>query len=177
MKHHKIPVLHGECHLSSDKNAVFVAILGSCVATCVYDARLKYGAINHLLIGEAADFNQTDQNWREGSGLMERMLNDMYAHGSHREDLVFKVFGGARLYDSTSDPGQHNIRFVGQFLSNEGFAIASSNLGGTLGRRLEFTPVTGAVKMRYIFNSEAGLSQKPASFGKRSAVTGDVDLF
>src|SRR6478609_4806111 len=83
--------------LFADQNPHRVqTILGSCVAVCLHDTRLGWGGINHFMMP-----------WWNGDGIpspkygdvsMELLLKKMESFGSHRTDLVAKVFGGANQH-------------------------------------------------------------------------------
>lgn len=172
----RIIIAQGEHAFSDDPGVVFGAILGSCVATCVYDRALKCGAMNHILLPGGQASAEHDAERRYGAYLMEIMLNDMYKRGSRKRDLVFKVFGGASLFGATRGPGEKNVAFVRQFLEAEGFAIASESLAGTKGRRVEFTPTTGKAMMKFLQGSET-IQPVERPLPRQPVCAGEVDLF
>jgi chemotaxis protein CheD len=70
--------------------------------------------------------------------------------GARREEVVVKAFGGADVL--AIDPacnratvGAQNCITALEVLSEEGFAIAASDLGGRRGRRIHFDTSTGEV--------------------------------
>lgn len=172
----RVIIAQGEHRVSGDRDLVFAAILGSCVATCVYDSALHFGAMNHILLPGGNSSAEHDAERRYGAYLMEVMLNDMYKRGSRKRDLVFKIFGGSSLFNARYGPGEKNVAFVRQFLEAEGFAPASESLGGPKGRRIEFTPSTGKVLMKFLQGSEALPPAEPP-VPRQPAVAGEVDLF
>ena len=101
--------------------------------------------------------------------------------GARRNRLEVKVFGGAKVIESTLDVGAKNGEFVLGYIRNEGINLVGKDLGGTLARRIHYFPYTGRV-LRRVLRAEAmsdtvsqelnfmhSLRQKP--------IEGDVELF
>ena len=47
------PVLQGEFRISNDPGECLVTVLGSCVATCLWDDEAGVGGMNHFLLAGA----------------------------------------------------------------------------------------------------------------------------
>jgi chemotaxis protein CheD len=175
----KTMIAQGEYAVSTDPSVLYSAVLGSCVAVCVYDSGVGVGGMNHILLPGGTNAGGYDENRRFGAYLMELLLNGMYSLGARRNHMEFKVFGGSKIFDARFNPGDLNIRFVEGFLGNEGFKIEASSLGGTVGRRVEFSPVTGKVRMRFISDGKS-LPEAVRAEPKRPpapAHSGELDLF
>jgi chemotaxis protein CheD len=172
-------IAQGEFAVTSDPSAIYTAILGSCVAVCAFDSGRGVGGMNHILLPGDGKQDAFDESRRFGAYLMELLLNELYAKGARRCHLQFKLFGGSKIFDARFNPGELNIRFATDFVRNEGFQVSASSLGGSVGRRVEFLPTTGKVRMRFLgeaqkFPELAPVAQKPKTV---PASSGELDLF
>src|SRR5258708_2971389 len=68
-------------------------ILGSCVAVCLYDVKLKFGGMNHYMLplwnGEGL------ASPKYGNIANDKLFERMLRLGSSKQNLVAKVFGGS----------------------------------------------------------------------------------
>lgn len=139
-------VMEGEFHVSEDPDLVLTTVLGSCVAACLRDPVARIGGMNHFLLPGEDGRAQSHDAERYGVHLMELLVNGLMSRGAQRERLEAKLFGGAKTIFKSSDIGAMNARFAERFLMNEGIAIVGGSLGGPVGRRVEFRPVTGRAR-------------------------------
>lgn len=126
-------------------------ILGSCVAICLYDERLKWGGINHYMLP-----------WWNGKGVpspkygdvaIEQLVEKMISMGSQKKDLIAKIFGGASQHSLGTGGmqiGLRNAAIAESLLLAYGIKIVSKNIGGTQGRKIVFHTHTGQVFMKYL---------------------------
>lgn len=172
-------VTQGEYRVTTDSGISYASILGSCVATCLYDPEIGVGGMNHFLLpGENRDGAASDM--RYGVHLMELLINGVMSQGGRRARFKAKIFGGARVMPGLSDVGATNSRFAEAFLKHEGIEIAASDLGGSRGRRIEFHPTTGLARLIYIASDWKPLATPPPRRRAPSpapAAAGDIELF
>jgi chemotaxis protein CheD len=175
-------------HLVSDRaDVMMVTTLGSCVAACIHDPVAKIGGMNHFLLpedpacGRGHASGPADAAARYGGVAMERLINELLACGARRERLVVKVFGGARVIESSYDIGAANARFVIDYISKEELTLAGQDLGGVAARRVHYFPADGKV-MRRLLQPQAlqGAGRRERLF--RGALgdgrsDGDIELF
>lgn len=140
----RMPVIQGEFKISSDPNVVLTTILGSCVAACLRDPRAGIGGMNHFLLPGAGDSGGLAT--RYGVHLMELLINELLKNGARRDRLEAKIFGGAQTMARFSNIGHQNAEFAVRFLNDEGITIVNASTGGSLGRKLEFWPVSGRAR-------------------------------
>ena len=69
-----IYVRQSEFAVSRDSNEYLTAILGSCVATCLFDAEARVGGMNHILLPH--DLNGGADEL-ETVNLMELLINEL----------------------------------------------------------------------------------------------------
>lgn len=129
-------------------------VLGSCVAICLWDPVLRAGGINHYMLplwnGEGLP------SPRYGNIAIQKLIEKMLALGCRKENLRTKVFGGGAVLQTTSgllNVGERNIMIAQDILADEKLPILSSDVGGTLGRKLLFYTETGEVLIRKIRSS------------------------
>ena len=176
----------------SKKPVVLTTLLGSCVAACLYDVQAQVAGMNHFLlpvqrVPEIRPLG-ADQMGRYGIDAMELLINSMLKQGAAKARLRAKVFGGASLLVPHGDIpvqaiGASNIRFIHEFLKVEGIPIESEDLGGSLGRVIQFHTDSFEVWRRYIKSSalEAKVSADEAAAWRKQVAQrgqeGEVTLF
>jgi len=80
------------------------------------------------------------------------------------------------MMDNLRDIGARNAAFAKQFLKDEGIRIVTHSLRGTLGRRIQFWPVTGRARQIFMQAQESAFDV-PVRARKDMADTGDLELF
>lgn len=138
----------GEVLVTARPDCQVGMILGSCVATVLWDAEAQVGGANHLLLPPVETPAQLAMGVQVN--LMEKLINGVLAAGGRHGHLQAKVFGGAGMIRGLSDAGRRNAQFVTQFLADEGIACTAQSLGGHKARRLRIWPATGRVLQRML---------------------------
>jgi chemotaxis protein CheD len=126
-------------------------LLGSCVAVCLYDQRLKIGGMNHYMIAMWNDSGLASPKY--GNIAIDNLIERMMALGSKKRDLTAKIFGGASQYDHGNKLlaiGERNIQIAESILQGQGIPIVAKSLGGEQGRKIIFNTSTGQVMMKFI---------------------------
>ncbi|MDE2405829.1 MAG: chemotaxis protein CheD [Sphingomonadales bacterium] len=171
----RINILQGQARVSAGPRVEFSTVLGSCVATCLFDPEVEVGGMNHFLLAEpGASVAAADIDEHYGVYLMEVLINEMLAHGAAKQRLRAHLYGGANLNSHFARIGTANGEFARQFLARERIAIVREDLGGTQARRVDFRPARGQVRCRIVPETMAPderLDTRPAR------ATGDVELF
>lgn len=171
-----IHIIQGDQALSDNRDDVMTTILGSCVATCLYDPIANVGGMNHFLLpGE--NKNAPCSNESYGLNAMELLINGLLKMGAKRNRFEAKLFGGARMIEGLSDIGMQNAKFAIEFLAFEGIPCVSKSLGGLNARRIRFWPGTGRVQMKSLAEAAVVapiIAKKPAVIAPN---TSDLELF
>lgn len=169
----RITVLQGQARVSAGPRVELSTVLGSCVASCLYDPEVQVGGMNHFLLAEPpAGGGAVDEHY--GIYLMELLINEMLANGAAKHRLRAHLYGGANLYPGMAAIGTANAAFARDFLARERIALVREDLGGNAARRVDFRPASGMVRCRTVANTLAA-EERPV---KRPAVfTGEVELF
>ncbi|OYX67398.1 MAG: chemotaxis protein CheD [Sphingomonadales bacterium 32-64-17] len=171
----RVTVMQGEAHASADPKVEMSTVLGSCVATCLFDPLARIGGMNHFLLAEPPS-TRSRESFDEHYGLflMELLINKMLGLGAIKSRLKARVYGGANLNPAMSPIGTANAAFARQFLQNEGIPIGFEDLGGRAARRVHFMPVSGMVRCRTA-PIESAPMDKPLV--RPQSASGDVELF
>lgn len=171
MTEHGKTITQGEFAVSDQPGAVITTILGSCVATCLWDEEANVGGMNHILVaqtnigGVLNDF--------AGVNAMELLINGLVRRGADRSKLKAKVFGGAKMVSGLSDIGGKNGSFALEFLKREGIACLGHSLGGTSARHIRFYPAEGRVMQKLV----AAPADIDRAVKPKAPVHNDVELF
>jgi len=139
--------------------------------------------MNHFLLPEVPDGTADGDNAaaRYGSVAMELLINHILAQGGRRNRLEVKVFGGAKVIDTSLDIGAKNAEFALSYIRREGLSLVGQDLGGVAARRIHYFPTTGRV-LRRILRPEV-LSETVRqelnflSTLRHKPIEGDVELF
>ncbi len=172
-KKNVIMLSSGEYFVSKD-GEILHAVLGSCIAVCIYDTKKKIGGMNHYMLPLILrpDEILTSEVARYGMYAMELLIGEFIKYGTRRENLIAKIFGGGNVLKfrkSDGDVTGSNIRFAKKFLELEGIPVQSQDLGGYSGRKILFFTDTAKVLLKRF---DAEKNQK--GFDKERAYKGMI---
>lgn len=143
-----INITQGEFAVSATQGGTITTILGSCVATCIWDPVRGAGGMNHILV--ARSHTALGVNDYAGVNAMELLINGLVRLGAVRSRLNAKVFGGANMINGLSDIGHANGSFVVEYLEREGIPLLGKSLGGNSARQIRFHVGEGRVMQRTV---------------------------
>ncbi|MBS0292300.1 MAG: chemoreceptor glutamine deamidase CheD [Proteobacteria bacterium] len=178
-QHNAVKVLPGEYFVAREQLTI-MTVLGSCIAACLWDSRMRVGGMNHFMLPEG---DSADISGRYGSYAMELLINEMMKLGARRETLQAKIFGGAQVMHNftTLNVGERNTRFVQDYLATERIPVVSEDVLDIHPRKVVFFPVTGkAMVKRLAHTHPESLTQElrgNAATVVRATSGGSVDLF
>lgn len=171
----RVTLLQGEVYVSADPDVEVSTVLGSCVATCLYDPVARIGGINHFLLAEPPAHHK-DMAFDEHYGvfLMELLINRMIGEGALKSRFRARLYGGANMNRVGQPIGSVNGAFAQTFLRAERIELAFADLGGESARRVHFRPASGQVRCRTVDARKA-----PAALPVRrpEMASGDVEFF
>ncbi len=170
-------VVQGEYAVVIEPGVVLTTILGSCVATCLWDPVAGVGGMNHFLL--PGDEHSSD-SMKYGVNAMELLVNGLLQQGAIRSRMQGKLFGGAHVIQNLSDIGAKNAEFALKFLKLENIPCVGQSLGGDRARRVRFWPQNGrAAQMLLEASSPEALGAertRPVAPQAPSAA-GSIELF
>lgn len=131
-------------------------LLGSCVAVCLYDPKLKLGGMNHFLLPSKQGSNNDPDVILNGDYSMEVLVNGLLNKGARKPRLVAKAFGGGTIVSSIRMAiGERNANFAQEWLEREGIPLVASDFCGPWSRKVIFVPSTGDAFCRRIPTTQA----------------------
>ncbi|MBN2892539.1 MAG: chemotaxis protein CheD [Bacteroidales bacterium] len=129
-----------------------MTILGSCVAVCLWDIKLRFGGMNHYLLPLWKV--QGLRTPKFGNVAIEILIEEMLKNGSSSKNLVAKVFGGAKVLNTSDDSlfniGKKNSEIAFDLLQQYNINVTAESIGGINGRKILFNTNTGEVLMKII---------------------------
>jgi chemotaxis protein CheD len=120
-------------------------ILGSCVAVCLWDTRLRLCGMNHYLLPHHGG---AEPSLRFGDTAIGRLLEAMARLGCQPGALQAKLFGGAAVLGLATgrDPvGDQNVRVALDMLRQCGIPLIARETGGVSGIRIRLSTESGDV--------------------------------
>jgi len=170
----------GELHYVTGDDLMVMTVLGSCIAACIWDPRVRVGGMNHFMLPEGAG----DTSGRYGSYAMELLINEMLKRGAQRGNLEAKVFGGGQVIAGmdTMNVGLRNTSFVLDYLKTEHIPVVSKDVLDIYPRKVCFLPASGKVMVKRLAPTQAAalLAQERAAAQRvtpAASAGGSVDLF
>lgn len=126
--------------------------LGSCIGICLYDQRIKLGALIHIMLPLNMEAGRKNTMKYADTGIRET-LKMMEAKGASRSSITAKIAGGAKMFEvsgagSLGNIGQRNIESVHLILKKEGIKLLKEDVGGSVARTLSFDVATGIGSIR-----------------------------
>ncbi|MDF1482765.1 chemoreceptor glutamine deamidase CheD [Extensimonas sp. H3M7-6] len=175
-----VKVLPGE-YFVTGADMLITTVLGSCIAACLWDGRVRIGGMNHFMLPEG---EQGDVSGRYGSYAMELLINQMLKLGARRENLQAKIFGGGQVMHNftTMNVGERNTHFVREYLRTEHIPIVSDDVLDIYPRKVAFFPVTGKAMVKRLAHAhpetlEVQEARGNAATVARTTAGGSIDLF
>ncbi len=146
----------GQIHID-EKPISISTVLGSCIAVCLYDKKLRIGGMNHYLL---PFWNGNGlQSLKFGNISIPKLIEGMLEKGASIRNIEAKIFGGAEiniLSCNTIMIGEKNILVAREILNDYGIKIVAEDLGGSSGRKIKFNLENGKVLLKYTAKSNFG---------------------
>ena len=138
------------------KNAtVLRAVVGSCVAVCLWDKQNKCGGMNHFI--KPSTDKQDDATPVYGNAGITALVRMMEDAGCETANVVAHILGGGAPEGETSPTlGEQNVAAARQTLSRKRIAIMAEDTGGPLGRKIAFDTGTGELAVLKTANVRTG---------------------
>ncbi len=119
-------------------------VLGSCVAVCLFDRKLKIGGMNHFLLDEGG------ANSRYAEFAIKSLLKEAIRCRCEPKNLQAKIFGGGEVvtsFNANESIGQRNIKKAMDCLIQMRIPYSLVDTGGKSSRRITMNNTTGAVEV------------------------------
>lgn len=142
----KITIGIADMKMAQNSGMLITYALGSCIGICLYDQKIKLGALIHIMLPLNMEPGRKNTMKYADTGIRET-LKMMEAKGASRSRITAKIAGGAKMFEikggSLSNIGQRNIESVHNTLRREGVKLLQEDVGGTVARTLLFDVGTG----------------------------------
>ena len=142
----KITIGIADMKMAQNSGMLITYALGSCIGICLYDQKIKLGALIHIMLPLNMEPGRKNTMKYADTGIRET-LKMMEAKGASRSRITAKIAGGAKMFEvkggSLSNIGQRNIESVHNTLKREGIKLLQEDVGGTVARTLLFDVGTG----------------------------------
>lgn len=128
--------------------------LGSCVGIIVYDSQKKIAGLSHVLLPESKLTKQKTINpYKYADTAIPVLVDQLLQMGARKYALKAKIAGGAEMFKFTSGSdimriGPRNVEAVMEQLDLLQIPIIAQDVGGNMGRTIEFDPTTSNLKIR-----------------------------
>lgn len=133
-------------------NTIRTLGLGSCVGTVLYDANREVAGLSHILLPDSSQAKAGDFNLMKYADTAIPDLLKMLQRMGARQ-IKAKIAGGAQMFQvgtgtSFMRIGDKNVQAVRNALKELNIPIVASDVGGNLGRTIEFDPVSCELSIR-----------------------------
>jgi two-component system chemotaxis response regulator CheB len=153
MEKKRIFVLPGEIAVTKQP-AIISTLLGSCVAICLYNKKVKAGGMNHYMLPTGTNTNMAA---KYGDYATEKLISSMLKIDADKTNLEASVYGGAAVVghlNSGFEIGQRNADIALGILKEQNIKVVRKQLGGENGVKIFFDNQTGSVETKLIQKSE-----------------------
>ena len=143
----------GEIHVARSP-AILRTVLGSCIGVTFLNRPLGIGALCHGVLPRSPRLQRSPEGYRYVDFAIVNLLRQFESYGAYRDEIEIKVFGGADVlpvHESRSGKqtvGHQNWLTALEVLQQEGMVVIASDVGGPVGRTIEFNTRTGEVLLR-----------------------------
>jgi chemotaxis protein CheD len=136
----------------SDEAGVLTTILGSCVAVCLHDPKLRVGGLNHYLLPSHSSAPEVAA--RYGPLAITQLVDSMVAYGAQLKRMTAQIYGGAAVLAAFADERNHlgmrNAQLADEMMREYGIPVIATDIGGNRGRKLTFSPREGMAHIHFI---------------------------
>ncbi|HOF02075.1 MAG TPA: chemotaxis protein CheD [Spirochaetota bacterium] len=107
----------------TDKDMIIQTVLGSCVATTLFDVERKIAGMNHILLpgtfhNKNVDKMLDEKDLKYGIFSMEKLISGVLNLGARKESLEARIYGGSFVnnFNQFLEIQKNNVEFVKEFL-------------------------------------------------------------
>ncbi|HOD13777.1 MAG TPA: chemotaxis protein CheD [Spirochaetota bacterium] len=135
----------------SSSPSVLRTILGSCVGICIYDRVKKIGGMAHVLLPVSQKTQVNPEKYADTA--IPLLVRELLKEGAKKENMSAKITGGASMFKFGSNIalgqiGDRNIEQTKLELQKLGIPIVVEEVGGNLGRVIDFYLTDGHMKVK-----------------------------
>ncbi len=145
---HLIVVDIADMKVSNDPESTLITYaLGSCIAVIIHDPVRKVGGMVHYML-PLSKVNPEKAKTKPAmfaDVAIPQLFKSMYEFGCQKKDLIVKVAGGGKHYDSDGifDIGKRNYTVLRKLFWKNNIMISSEDVGGSKSRTAKLQVGTG----------------------------------
>ncbi|MBN1357912.1 chemotaxis protein CheD [Candidatus Bathyarchaeota archaeon] len=129
-----------------------VTNVGSCVAICLYDSTNKCGGLAHIMLPNSAIAPQNFPPCKFADTAIPALVKSLRETTRKEAHLSAKIAGGANIFkfENNDGPtiGEKNVEAVKMALNANKIKLVAKDVGGSYGRRINFSIRSGVVTIR-----------------------------
>ncbi len=129
-----------------------VTNVGSCVAICLYDSMNKCGGLAHIMLPNSAIAPQNFPPCKFADTAIPALAEALRGNTGKEARLSAKIAGGANIFkfEANNGPtiGEKNVDAVKNALKANKIRLVAEDVGGSCGRRINFSIRSGVVSIR-----------------------------
>lgn len=156
----------GEVYLSKEPTLI-TTVLGSCISVTMHHRPTGLSIMCHAVMPCRAESRKKDAEGRDIFQFVDSSIEWMIAQydkkGIKPGALEVKMFGGAAMFtdarsrDRNIGVGKKNIETAMEILNKNRLKLTAWNVGGSQGRKVIFSTLTGEVLARFISRTDPAL--------------------
>lgn len=140
-----------DANIAAAPDTLISYALGSCVGICLYDPHTKIAGMSHVLLPEKPENDTNILKYADSA--IPNLLEEMLKKNAIRTNIVAKIAGGANMFGDLFKGGnmligERNVEHTKLALKKLGIPIVAEDVGGNIGRTIEFTPEDGMLRVR-----------------------------
>lgn len=147
----------GEIVVIKDTKKLTCLGLGSCIGVVLFDISNKTCGLAHIMLPDSTEFKGNKENTKMtkyADIAIPRMLKIITDSGCKKENIHAKIAGGANMFqnisNNTMDIGIKNSNSVKKILSDLSIPIDAEDLGGNVGRSINFDVINQQMTIKTI---------------------------
>jgi len=141
----------GQMSVAGPEARLAIFGLGSCIGLVLWSPSIKTAVMSHVVLPSskgARPLPSTPAKFADWA--IPKALEMLKERGATPDDIVAKLVGGAHpLAAALGAPGQKNAELIMAALEEEGISVVASDIGGSVGRTVIFSPDTGVMEIKF----------------------------
>jgi chemotaxis protein CheD len=135
-----------------NRTVELVTSVGSCIGICLYDCVHRCGGLAHIMLPHSSLGPQEPLPGKYADTAITALIKGIKELTKSEHRLSAKIAGGANMFASTTanglDIGAKNIKAVQSILEEHHIRLIGEDVGGSHGRRINFSLASGVTIIR-----------------------------
>jgi len=157
------PIMVGMAEIAVRKGPALYSCLGlgSCIGLAFFDGSAEVSGMIHIMLPGKFPNRPVDKVGKFADTGIEEILNMMEGLGANKSRLVCAYAGGAQVFkfgtgnaDTKLEVGARNADAVEKILASLRIRTVAKDVGGTVGRTVNYNPSTGEISVRSVTTGE-----------------------